>query len=347
MCTVSTTFGDGASVTGLGQTGPAHIGALFAPNISFAATINASQGFVNDPGTQIDGLWGMAFQVYPHHSLVVIPTVLDRLFEENPQVAHVFSLRLDQVGGSLLIGGINDSNVVGPLQFTPLVEEGWYVVNNPRLYIGSSPSNLTQKQFNPGSLIAIVDSGATLINLPETYWNALQEGMKNASGCPKFMCGPGPTIFNDSRFCFTDFPFDQYPTIAFYLPRVSNPNFTIGDENITEADNTTRLILTPEQYMINTTSSANSSCVTFGFSHGGEMLIFGDTLLTQYYTVFDRQNLQVGFSSKVIEPFEPAAPFVPFGTIAAGTQSASISDALLLASLSSMCWILLSVFGVI
>ena len=269
----------------------------------------ASDNFVNDRGTSVDGLWGLGYQFYPNNVIVVIPTVLDSIFASNPSLERLFALELNTTGGSFNIGGIEERFVHDPIQYTPIIAHGWYVINNPRLAIGTSNGNLVEQSVPSTVVTTIVDSGATLIILPIEYWTALREGMIEAVGCVSHMCS-GDTVFDSRRFCFTDFPFDEFPSVAFILPD--------GNGGLVQ------LILSPRQYMIETLDTKGNPCYAFGFAQSNSnFLILGDTVMTQYYTIFDIANNRVGFSAKTTPgPLAPQPPFVPTGQLGP-TSSAS------------------------
>ena len=295
-------FGDGSTVGGIGYSGFVVVDAFTANNASFAVMTVASNNFVNDRGTSVDGLWGLGYQVYPNNEQIVIPTVLDSIFAQNPTIDRLFTMELNQSGGSFNIGGIEDQFVRDPVQYTPIIAHGWYVINNPNLAIGSNNGDLQeQPNIDIRGITTIVDSGATVIILPTTYWNALKTGMIAAVGCVPHMCS-GDTVFDSSRFCFTDFPFDSFPSIAFILPSVGSSTSSL-----------VQLVLSPRQYMINTQDTQGNPCVAFGFAESsGDFLILGDTFMTQFYTIFDIGNNRIGFSAKLNPgPLAPQPPFTP------------------------------------
>jgi hypothetical protein len=145
------------------------------------------------------------------------------------------------------------------------------------------------------------------------------------------------SIFDPRRFCYPNFPFDQYPTIAFLLPPVNDTSPTI------------QLILDPRQYMVNTTDTQGNKCVAFGIApSAGDFFILGDTFMTQFFTVFDRQNAQIGFSARVQHAEPPVEPFVPTGSasptsLANSVRALSFEAKFIIVSVC-LVWIVIQIF---
>lgn len=348
QCALSTTFGDGSSVQAAGYDTTVKIGSLTSSNASFGLITKSSTGFVNDEGTQMDGLWGLGYQVYPNNALVVIKPVLESIFEDNPSVDQIFAVDLELEGGTLTIGSVDSTMVSNStLHWTRVIAHGWYVINNPQFAVGTSPDTLgagnggQTTDADTSGISTIVDTGATLIVLPSTYWTALRDAMQQVAGCGvKYMCGSSSIWERGSTgqvpLCYTNFPLSDWPTIAVLLPSIgevdgpaATPATFLNSTLPTPSSETTmKLVLNPSQYMVRSTDTQGRSCLAFGFSFSdSDFLIFGDTLLTQFYTIFDRENDRVGFVPKSPPgmPIAPQSPLAPSGSLGPSSSASMLS----------------------
>lgn len=338
---MTTTYGDGSSVVANGYKTQIQVGNLVASSASFGLFFESSQGFVNEVGTVLDGLWGLGYQTYPGNSLQVVTPLLDSLFADNPSVSKIFSINLDadgSQGGLLTIGGVEQSFLSNTtVYYTDIIAEGWYVVNNPQIAVGTSVNTLGEgnggvtTNADTSDLNTIIDTGATLIVMPSIYWNALRDAMQSVVGCDvKYMCGDNsvwstaPNAENGgSHLCYTDFPVNSFPTIAFIFPK-SGKTSPVAPSTQPSSQEHIQLILTPQQYMISSVDTQGRPCLAFGFDlSSSNFLILGDTILTRFYTIFDRTNSVIGFAPKdqsgLANP--PQIPIAPSGNLSPENSS--------------------------
>ena len=102
-------------------------------------------------------------------------------------------------GGILTLGGIDNTYSNGPIQYTPIIRESYYVVNMLDLLVDNTSIGIPSVNYNQ----TIVDSGTTLLVFPTSVYNSLVKYFLG-SVCPslpdylKPICVPdsdGNTIF--------------------------------------------------------------------------------------------------------------------------------------------------------
>ncbi|XP_024905954.1 beta-secretase 2 isoform X2 [Pteropus alecto] len=82
-------------------------------------------------------------------------------------------------GGSLVLGGIEPSLYRGDIWYTPIKEEWYYQIEILKLEIGGQSLNLDCREYNADK--AIVDSGTTLLRLPQKVFDAVVEAVVRTS----------------------------------------------------------------------------------------------------------------------------------------------------------------------
>ncbi|XP_064135546.1 beta-secretase 2 isoform X3 [Loxodonta africana] len=150
------------------------------------ATIFESENFFL-PGIKWNGILGLAYATLakPSSSL---ETFFDSLVMQ-AKIANVFSMQMCGAGlpvagsgtngGSLVLGGIQPSLYKGDIWYTPIKEEWYYQIEILKLEIGGQSLNLDCREYNADK--AIVDSGTTLLRLPQKVFDAVVEAVAHAS----------------------------------------------------------------------------------------------------------------------------------------------------------------------
>uniref|UniRef100_A0A2K5CAG9 Beta-secretase 2 n=1 Tax=Aotus nancymaae TaxID=37293 RepID=A0A2K5CAG9_AOTNA len=150
------------------------------------ATIFESENFFL-PGIKWNGILGLAYATLakPSSSL---ETFFDSLVTQ-ANIPNVFSMQMCGAGlpvagsgtngGSLVLGGIEPSLYKGDIWYTPIKEEWYYQIEILKLEIGGQSLNLDCREYNADK--AIVDSGTTLLRLPQKVFNAVVEAVARAS----------------------------------------------------------------------------------------------------------------------------------------------------------------------
>ncbi|XP_036707461.1 beta-secretase 2 isoform X2 [Balaenoptera musculus] len=150
------------------------------------ATIFESENFFL-PGIKWNGILGLAYATLakPSSSL---ETFFDSLVAQ-AKIPNVFSMQMCGAGlpvagsgtngGSLVLGGIEPTLYKGDIWYTPIKEEWYYQIEILKLEIGGQSLNLDCREYNADK--AIVDSGTTLLRLPQKVFDAVIEAVARTS----------------------------------------------------------------------------------------------------------------------------------------------------------------------
>eukprot|EP01127_Copromyxa_protea_P005276 TRINITY_DN15228_c0_g1_i1.p1 TRINITY_DN15228_c0_g1~~TRINITY_DN15228_c0_g1_i1.p1 ORF type:complete len:371 (-),score=98.66 TRINITY_DN15228_c0_g1_i1:23-1135(-) len=207
-------------------------------------------------GQPMDGILGLA---YPGIAADYVTPVFDVMMSKKLLPKNIFSFFLDSTSGdsrSAIIFGVLD-----PTYYTGSIS---YVPVVNQNYWLISLDDVTVGKTDVGGCNgwlayckAIVDTGTSLIVLPTDAFNTLSSAIGTVnSDCSNI---------------------DSLPTI----------DFTFNSGSLT-------LPLSPSTYVI---KDPQAGCVLgIQGSDGLPFWILGDTFMRQYYTVFDRDNNQIGFA---------------------------------------------------
>ncbi|XP_029796482.1 beta-secretase 2 [Suricata suricatta] len=253
------------------------------------ATIFESENFFL-PGVKWSGILGLAYAALakPSSSL---ETFFDSLVAQ-ARIPNIFSMQMCGAGlpitgpgtngGSLVLGGIEPSLYKGDIWYTPIKEEWYYQIEILKLEIGGQSLNLDCREYNADK--AIVDSGTTLLRLPQKVFDAVVEAVARTSLIPEFSDG----FWTGSQLaCWTnsETPWAYFPKISIYL----------RDENSSQSF---RLTILPQLYIQPMMGAGlNYECYRFGISPSANALVIGATVMEGFYVVFDRARKRVGFAA--------------------------------------------------
>ncbi|XP_008567153.1 PREDICTED: gastricsin [Galeopterus variegatus] len=223
----------------------------------------------NEPGTsfvytQFDGIMGMA---YSDLSVGGATTALHGMLREGALTSEVFSFYLSkqqgsQDGGAVIFGGVDNSLFTGQIYWAPVTQELYWQIAIEEFLIGDEASGWCSEGCQ-----AIVDTGTSLLTVPQQYMNALL----HATGAQEEEYGEFLVNCNNIQ---------NLPTFTFIINGVQFP-------------------LPPSAYIL----SNNGYCTvgvepTYLSSQSGQPLwILGDVFLRSYYSVFDMGNNRVGFAT--------------------------------------------------
>lgn len=253
------------------------------------ATIFESENFFL-PGIKWNGILGLAYATLakPSSSL---ETFFDSLVAQ-AKIPNVFSMQMCGAGlpvagtgtngGSLVLGGTEPTLYKGDIWYTPIKEEWYYQIEILKLEIGGQSLNLDCREYNADK--AIVDSGTTLLRLPQKVFNAVVEAVARTSLIPEFSDG----FWTGSQLaCWTnsETPWSYFPKISIYL----------RDEN---SSRSFRITILPQLYIQPMMGAGlNYECYRFGISPSTNALVIGATVMEGFYVVFDRARKRVGFAA--------------------------------------------------
>ncbi|CAK7309543.1 Beta-secretase 2 [Vulpes lagopus] len=182
------------------------------------ATIFESENFFL-PGIKWNGTLELAYAALakPSSSL---ETFFDSLVAP-AKIPNVFSMQMwgaglpvagsGTNGGSLVLGGTEPSLYKGDIWYTRIKEAWYYQIEILKLEIGGQSLNLDCREYNADK--AIVDSGTTLLRLPQKVFNVLVEAVTRTSLIPEFSDG----FWTGSQLaCWTnsEIPWSYFPKIS-------------------------------------------------------------------------------------------------------------------------------------
>ncbi|CAJ0929425.1 unnamed protein product [Ranitomeya imitator] len=152
-----------------------------------------------------------------------IETFFDSLVEQQ-NIPNIFSMQMcgaglpttgeGSNGGSLVMGGIEPSLYTGEIWYTPITEEWYYQVEVLKFEVGGLNLNLGCTEYNSDK--AIVDSGTTLLRLPDKVFNAVVEGIIQTSLIENFN-NEFWTGLQLACWEKTEEPWAYFPDISIYL----------------------------------------------------------------------------------------------------------------------------------
>lgn len=261
---------------------PQGLSSNFTINI---ASIIESQSFFL-PGVKWVGILGLAYGTLAKPSSSVT-TFFDSLVNQE-HIPNIFSLQMcgsglasSDRGGSLVLGGIEPSLYSGDVWYTPVTEEWYYQVEVLKLEVGGINLNMDCIEYNADK--AIVDSGTTLMRLPQKVFNSVVDAITQTSLIRDFVS----EFWTGSQLACWDKsekPWTFFPEISIYLRDVnSSQSF--------------RLTIKPPlyiQYIL--TVQGTMDCYRFGISSSTGALVIGATVMEGFYVIFDRAQKRVGFA---------------------------------------------------
>ncbi|XP_062983625.1 beta-secretase 2 [Elgaria multicarinata webbii] len=252
------------------------------------ATIFQSENFFLK-GIQWHGILGLAYDALAKPSSSM-ETFFDSLVNQ-AKIPDIFSLQMCGAslpvsaigtnGGSLVLGGIEPSLYTGEIWYTPIKKEWYYQVEILKLEVGGQSLNLDCREYNADK--AIVDSGTTLLRLPENVFNAVVGAIIETSLIQEFSSG----FWSGSQLaCWdkTEKPWTFFPKISIYL----------RDEN---SSRSFKITILPQLYIQPVVEiGQNLGCYRFGISSSTNALVIGATVMEGFYVIFDRAQKRVGFA---------------------------------------------------
>nr|Q9GMY4.1 RecName: Full=Gastricsin; AltName: Full=Pepsinogen C; Flags: Precursor [Sorex unguiculatus]BAB11754.1 pepsinogen C [Sorex unguiculatus] len=223
----------------------------------------------NEPGenfvyAQFDGIMGMA---YPTLAMGGATTALQGMLQAGALDSPVFSFYLSNQqsskdGGAVVFGGVDNSLYTGQIFWTPVTQELYWQIGVEQFLIGGQATGWCSQGCQ-----AIVDTGTSLLTVPQQYLSALQQAT-------------GAQLDQDGQMVVNCNNIQNLPTLTFVINGVQFP-------------------LLPSAYVLN-----NNGYCTLGVEPtylpsptGQPLWILGDVFLRSYYSVYDMGNNRVGFAT--------------------------------------------------
>lgn len=244
----------------------------FGENIAVMNQHFLTVSHINNMGTLMgDGILGLGFKSLSES----YPTFLDSMHDQGTIENKVFSIYLgndptsngDETG-VFMLGGYDPYFMQTNFSFFNVTDSNYWAIN-----FNSTRYGNRDIKVNNGTK-AIIDSGTSLISFPSYIIKDISEHLSSLG----ITCniGSGVPIFCDCPNSFDDFP-----------------NITLGFDNWNAT-------LTGRDYVTN----VGGECM-LGFQLVDYMnyVILGDIFMRKYYTIFDADNMRIGFAV--------ATPYIP------------------------------------
>ncbi|GMT36961.1 hypothetical protein PFISCL1PPCAC_28258, partial [Pristionchus fissidentatus] len=240
---------------------------------------DATQGFacaMAEPGltfvaAQFDGILGMGWDSI---SVDGLSQPMDQIWadkENCPEAIFAFWLNRDlsggldneKSGGEMTLCGTDPAHYVGEIAWEPLTAEDYWRINLGEVKVGGV-------SYAKGPVSAIVDTGTSLLTGPPE----VVDKINHAIG--------GREIGKTGEFMIECRKIKDLPDITFNL----------GGQDFT---------LKGEDYVLKITNGGISECIS-GFMGmdvpppAGPLWILGDVFIGKFYSVFDHDNMRVGFA---------------------------------------------------
>jgi len=177
-------YGQGA-VSGFLSNDVTTIAGIQIPNVVFGEVTNEG---VQPIGAPIAGLIGLAFRSI---SVDGVEPLFDTMYKRGLIPENVFGMYLSTHisgvrQGVLTIGGYDSRFLRGPITYTNIVDDEWFVIRTGAISVGG-------KQIVP-SAGAIVDSGTSCLAGPTSYVNAIMRNINIGQDCTGFSTAPNVTV---------------------------------------------------------------------------------------------------------------------------------------------------------
>ncbi|GAA5913302.1 hypothetical protein JCM8208_005203 [Rhodotorula glutinis] len=183
---LSVTYGDGSSTTGVVYTDTVAISGLTATKQTFGVATALSSDFANDP---YDGLMGMGYQSI---STLGASPLFQTLVSQGKVASAKFSFHLADSGSELYLGGMNSALFrASSTKAYPVVSQSYWLLAAKANVGGSAVGSVGQ--FN-----AIIDTGTSVIVAPTAsarqFWAAVPNSGVYGSGYYTYPCAAAPSI---------------------------------------------------------------------------------------------------------------------------------------------------------
>jgi len=228
--------------------------------------------------SSVDGILGLGYPALGCTPSCIDP-LIDSMYQQSKIERDMFSICLSTRGGHLVLGGYDSSMAASEITFVPMT-----LSSPPTFYavslggsIGVDNEELKLDGFDKG----VVDSGSTLFVLSDQAFLQLKSYFQSHYCQVPGLCDAQHSWF-DSAACaaLRESDLEQLPTLTLHIANMLD------------------LILTPHDYMLRVQQNGYTFyCLGIqSLPSTGSFVILGNTVMTKYLTIFDRQEKRIGFA---------------------------------------------------
>jgi len=176
------------------------------------------------------------------------------------------------------MGGTDPSLYTGNFGYTPIVPgEGFYSINMTDILVDGKSIGQPYSSYSSN---AIVDSGTNILLLPDELYGPLDSTFQSL--CSKinlpYICKTKKSFFDGYCYPLTQQQIDEFPSIELNIDGVP-------------------LIMSGEDYLLEEQPGSNNYCLAILNTGPGGFIIIGDTVMQNYYTLFDVTNQRLGWAT--------------------------------------------------
>jgi len=258
------------------------------------ACIKESENFFMN-GSHWEGILGLAYSeiarpnphIEPYFDSLVSQTGTNDSF--SMQLCGTIDLQSDidvSMGGTMVIGGIDDTLYLGDMFYATIHKQWYYEVIVTDIEVNGRSLNMDCKEYNFDK--TIVDSGTTNLRLPRKVFREVVYAIRDNTHLSHHDDSPPPDDFWDgsSLLCWEKghTPWSLWPYLVLTLAESHNSTF--------------KLAVSPQQYLraVVDIFNNNKDCFKFAVAPSDTGMVLGAVVMEGFYVVFDRANQRVGFA---------------------------------------------------
>ncbi|GJQ14316.1 hypothetical protein GpartN1_g6919.t1 [Galdieria partita] len=269
-------YGDGSGAEGALLVDQVKVG-----NTSLVAQFGGIlEDTTNFEQSSVDGILGMGYPALGCTPSCIEP-LIDSMFRQSKIEQNMFSLCMSARGGHLVLGGYDLNMAASDITFVPMI-----LSSPPTFYavsLGGSIQVDNEELNLDGFDKGIVDSGTTLLVISEQAFIQLKTYLQSHYCQVPGLCDAQHSWF-DSATCANLKASDlqHLPTLTIHV------------------GNRVDLILTPYDYMLQVSRNGYTFyCLgiqSLPSKDSSPFVILGNTVMTKYLTIFDRQQQRIGLA---------------------------------------------------
>jgi len=229
----------------------------------FGQTTSIAQAFVNVP---FNGILGLGWPDIAEDGIVpIFNTMIDQKLVAEPKFAFWMghAHKEGENAGEFTIGGVDTAKYTGEITWIPLTQKTYWQFDLDSVSINGKSSSK-----RGGKWAAISDTGTSLVVGPQAEVDRICDSIGGTQA--------------EGQLCSLDCNAKDLPDVVF---RINGHDFPV----------TSKSYLIPE-------NPGSSKCVLGfdGSGAGGDIdWILGDTMIREFYTIYDVGNAQVGMAKSV------------------------------------------------